>query len=328
MMRCAASPILAAIALLAALVAPHLASARAGAPPAAVASVDPVLAARIALGRRLFYDGDLSIDGSMSCATCHLQRHGFAEGNRTHPGVTDEPGRRNVPGLANVARRRSFTWADSTLRTLEAQALVPMLGEHPVEMGMKGQEVELVRRLERNACYGRLFRAGFPNRAGRIDVSTITQALAAFERSLVSVDSPVDRFERGEVGAIPPPARTGRVLFRKHCASCHAGPDLTDDRFHRVEAVSTRDAGLGAVTGRASDRGRFRTPSLRNVAVSAPYFHDGETPTLGAAIRRHQRLSVMPLQESAIMAYLGELTDPTFLTDPRFDYPDGPCEAP
>lgn len=328
MMRGVVSPMLAAAALLTALVAPYLAGARAVAPPAAVASVDPALAARIALGRRLFYDGDLSIDGSMSCATCHLQRHGFAEGNRTHPGVTDEPGRRNVPGLANVARRRSFTWSDSTLRTLEAQALVPMLGEHPVEMGMKGQEVELVRRLGRNACYGRLFRAGFSNQAGRIDMGTITQALAAFERSLVSADAPVDRFERGDVEAIPPLAQTGRVLFRKHCASCHAGPDLTDDRFHRVEAVSTRDTGLAAVTGNASDRGRFRTPSLRNVAVSAPYFHDGETPTLGAALRRHQRLSIKPWQEATIIAYLGELTDRTFLNDSRFAYPDRPCEAP
>jgi cytochrome c peroxidase len=324
----AALPVLGAVALLAGVVAPQLAGAQAPALVAAASSGDPVRAARFALGRRLFYDGDLSIDGSMACATCHLQHHGFAESNRTHPGVTDEPGRRNVPGLANVARRRSFTWADSTLRTLEAQALVPIFGEHPVEMGMKGQEAELVRRLGRNACYPRLFRAAFPQEEGRIDTGTVARALAEFERGLVSADAPADRFERGEAAAISPLARDGRAQFRKHCAACHAGPDLTDDRFHRVEAVDARDPGLGAVTGMAADMGRFRTPSLRNVAVSAPYFHDGETQPLSAAIRRHGGLALGPAQETSLLAYLGELTDPSFLTDPRFAYPDGPCEVP
>ncbi|HWJ68636.1 MAG TPA: cytochrome c peroxidase [Sphingobium sp.] len=283
-------------------------------------------AAMAALGRRLFYDGDLSIDGSMACSTCHGQRHGFAEGNRSHPGVTDEPGRRNVQGLANVGRRRSLTWGDATIRTLEAQALVPLLGENPVEMAMKGQEAELARRLSGNACYTRLFAVAFPETGGRIDLAGVTRALGAFQRGLVSDAAPADRFVRGDQGAISMEARAGAALFGQHCAACHAGPDYTDDHFHRIGAPDPRDRGLGDVTGRADDDGRFRTPSLRNVAVSAPYFHDGASATLGDAIRRHGMTFAAP-EEATLVAWLATMTDQAFITNPRFAYPDGPCEV-
>ncbi len=283
-------------------------------------------AAMAALGRRLFHDGDLSIDGSMSCATCHGQHRGFAESNRSHPGVTDEPGRRNVQGLANVGRRRSLTWGDATIRTLEAQALVPLMGENPVEMGMKGQEAELARRLGTNACYVRLFEVAFPETGGRIDLTGVTRALGAFQRTLVSDDAPADRYARGDKDAISVEARAGAALFGRHCASCHAGPDYTDDRFHRIGAPDPRDRGLGEVTGRARDDGRFRTPGLHNVAVSAPYFHDGGSPTLEDAIRRHG-VAFTEVKEAALIAWMMAMTDRTFIENPRFAYPDGPCEA-
>lgn len=322
-----AGPLLAAACLLLAAAGGRTPAASAP-PPAATADADAE-AARVALGRRLFYDGDLSLDGSMSCATCHVQRRGFADSTRTRPGVTDEPGRRNVPGLANVGRRRSLTWGDASIRTLEAQALVPILGEHPVEMGMKGREAELAGRLGRSACYARLFRAAFPAEAGRIDMDTVAGALAAFQRGLVSADAPADRFDRGDASALSPEAREGSRLFARRCADCHAGPDRTDDRFHRVAAgaVDPRDRGLGEITGRARDDGHFRTPSLRNVAVSAPYFHDGESPTLEHAIRRHRQVRLRDGEMAPLLAWLGALTDDRFLADPRFAYPDGPCEA-
>ena len=297
---------------LAALLLAGLGAARERAPAGAEA-------AQVALGRRLFYDADLSLDGSMACATCHVQRHGFADSTRTRAGVTGEPGRRNVPGLANVGRRASLTWGDATLRTLEAQALVPLQGEHPVEMGMKGQDGELARRLGANGCYVRLFRAGFPEVDGRIDMATVTRALGTFQRSLLSADAPVD-CARGNDTA-------GTRLFRRHCATCHSGPDMTDDRFHRVDGIHAADRGLGEISGRARDDGRFRTPSLRNVAVSAPYFHDGASPTLADAIRRHRGLRLDEEEVTALVDHLGGFTDPTFLADPRFAYPDGPCEA-
>jgi len=293
------------------------------APPSAVAD------ARAALGRRLFYDADLSIDGTMACATCHVQRRGFADSTRTHPGATGEPGRRNVPGLANVGRRASLTWGDAGLRTLEAQALVPLLGEHPVEMAMRGQEAELARRLGGNGCYVALFRAAFPEAEGRIDIATVTQALGAFQRTLVSSAAPIDRHRAGDADALPPQARIGETLFRRGCASCHGGADMTDDRFHRVadDRGPPGDRGLGEITGRARDDGRFRTPSLRNVAVSAPYFHDGASPTLADAIRRHRGMALADGELAALTAFLETMTDAHFLSDPRFAYPDGPCEG-
>lgn len=288
---------------------------------------DPVLRDRIELGRRLFYDGDLSLDGSLACAGCHVQRHGFADSTRTHPGVTGEAGRRNVPGLANVGRRASLTWGDADVRTLEAQALIPMLGTHPVEMAMGGHEAELARRLSTSGCYVRLFRAAFPATGGRIDLASVTGALAAFERSLVSTEASIDRFRAGDADALTPQARAGLAPFRRHCAACHAGPDMTDDRFHAVarDAPGAADRGLGAVTGRAADMDAFRTPALRNVARTAPYFHDGASPTLADAIGRHRDVTLAPDEVAALVALLADFTDERFLGDPRFAYPETPC---
>lgn len=281
--------------------------------------------ARAALGRRLFYDADLSLDGTMSCATCHGQRRGFAEGNRSHPGVTGEPGRRNVPGLANVGRRKVLTWGDSSLRTLEVQFLVPMTGTHPVEMGMAGKEAELARRLGANACYRALFGAAFPEEKGAIGMGTVARAVAAFQRSMVSTNAPIDRIGTGF--ALSDEARAGQRIFKHDCASCHKGPDFTDDRFHRVAPSQPEDRGLGETTGRSADDGKFRTPSLRNVALSAPYFHDGSSPTIGDAIRRHAGIALKPGEQRAVAAFLDLMTDRTFVSDPRFAYPDGPCEV-
>lgn len=290
----------------------------------ASAASDRAADARAALGRRLFYDADLSFDGTMACATCHEQKHGFADGNRSHPGVTGEPGRRNVPGLANVARRKSLTWGDGTIRTLEAQFLVPVLGIHPVEMGMAGKEAELARRLSTNSCYRALFDAAFPAEKGAINIGTVARAVAAFQRTLVSSGAPVDSGD-----PLPVEAQAGHALFRRDCASCHGGRDYTDDRFHRVAplAEGATDRGLGEITLRATDDGKFRTPSLRNVALTAPYFHDGASPTLEAAIARHEGIGLKSGEMRDVAAFLNQLTDRTFVTDSRFAYPDQPCEA-
>ncbi len=132
-------------------------------------------------------------------------------------------------------------------------------------------------------CSARPFR----RRKGAIGMSTIARAVAAFERSMVSADAPIDRIGAG--GALPAQARAGQAIFKRDCAACHKGPDFTDDRFHRVADLppGAADRGLAEVTGRRADDGKFRTPSLRNVALGAPYFHDGGAPTLDDAIRRH-----------------------------------------
>ncbi|CAN5214666.1 di-heme enzyme [soil metagenome] len=282
---------------------------------------NPMTAVRVELGRRLFYDADLSLDGTMACAACHEQKHGFADGNRTRSGVTGEAGRRNVPGLANVAWMAPLTWADPRQTSLEAQVAVPMLGDHPVEMGMKGREAEISRRLARDPCYVRQFRSAFPERQGVIGLETVALALAAFERTLVSFGSAYDRGEFSEA------AGRGGVVFARACANCHGGPHFADGAFHRLEPVVARDRGLGEITGRIEDDGRFRTPGLRNVAVTAPYFHDGAAVDLGAAIERHG-IALTMVERGEIIAFLEALTDPDFLSDPRFALPQKACGRP
>lgn len=278
--------------------------------------------AKVELGRRLFYDADLSIDGTMACATCHEQHRGFADGNRVHPGVHGDTARRNVPGLANVAWLKSYTWGDPRIRTLEAQVLVPVLGTAPVEMGMNGQEAEISRRLGQDACYRTMFATAFPGVSNPIDMPHVAMALAAFERTMVSFASPYD------LGvALSPEARAGRRIFSQKCAGCHSGPLFTDGKFHRIMPSAANDRGLGEVTNKARDDGRFRTPPLRNVAATAPYFHDGSAPTLADAIDRHPGRRPSATREK-LVAFLRSLTDKAFLQDERLSLPSQTCGRP
>lgn len=301
--------------------------------PPPVPADNPMTAAKFELGRRLFYDADLSINGTMSCATCHEQQRGFADGNAIRPGVHGDPGRRNVPGLVNVAYAARLTRADPRLTTLEAQIAVPVLGEHPVEMGMNGSEAEIGRRLGRDPCYVRMFAAAFPESGGTIDMATVAKALAAFQRAMVSFDAPFDRHRGGQPDAISPAARRGADIFqgRGGCTRCHAGPNFSDDRYHALDVAAQRtDRGLGEVTGVLADDGKFRTPGLRNVALTAPYMHDGRAPTLELALQRHR--AVLPgsgdlaeTDRSDLVAFLGTLTDRRFVSDPRFALPAKAC---
>jgi len=290
---------------------------------------------RVALGRRLFHEADLSINGTMSCATCHEQKHGFADGNRTHPGALDHPGRRNVPGLADVGRLRNLTWADDGLGSLERQALNPMTGTDPIEMGIGGHEAEVMDRLASDPCYVRLFAAAYPETAGRPTMAAVTSALAAFERTLTSDDTAWDRATRAGAPLADAVAERGRAVFAaKGCATCHRPPLFTDDAFHVVRARSTgeTDLGLAAVTGRAGDRFAFRTPSLRNVAVTAPYWHDGRASTLAAALDLHDADGVVPpltaAERTDLSAFLAALTDERLNSDARFSPPPAACPAP
>lgn len=298
----------------------------AGLAPPAIPTDNAMSAAKVELGRRLFYDADLSADGTMACSTCHEQRRGFADGNRNRPGVHGDPGRRNVPGLANVGWITPLTWADPTLTSLEKQALVPITGDRPVEMGMLGKEAEIPTRLGRDRCYRTMFAKAFPETRGRIDLTATAKALAAFQRTLISFDSPYDRHQRGEI-ALPAAAARGLTLFEARCASCHSGANFTDGRFHAIEARSDdADSGLAEKSGNPADRGSFRTPVLRNVALGAPYLHDGSAATLNDAIRRHRgNQSLSSTETDDLIALIGALTDERFIADPRFAYPDKAC---
>lgn len=292
----------------------------------------PASEMRVELGRRLFYDADLSIDGTMACATCHEQHHGFTDSNATRPGVHGDPGRRNIQTLANVGTFASLTWGDPRVTRLEDQALIPIAGTTPVEMGFHGQEKVLEDRIGGQACYRKLFAAAFPNEA--VSMKTITKALAAFQRTMVSRDAPYDRRKRGEAIDTSIEAVRGEKQFfgKAGCTTCHAAPDFTDatgpNAFHRIDLPFSGDQGLGEITGKAADNGKFRTPSLRNVGISAPYLHDGSARTLTGAIRRHRMATGLKDGEvEDLAAFLRTLTDDRFVADPRFSLPKTSCEA-
>lgn len=291
------------------------------APP--IPADNPITAAKVELGRRLFYDADLSANGTMSCATCHEQKHAFADSNRAHPGVSDEPGRRNVPGLANVAWFTPLMLADPANTTLETQAASPVFGTRPVEMGMAGREAEIGVRLGRDSCYQTMFMRAFPETGGRIDFANVARALASFERTLVSHGSAWDRQQLGQ------DAKAGSTLFARDCAACHSGPNFTDLTMHRLEAAdpALADQGLFEKTGLDADRGKFRTPSLRNVTLTGPWWHDGSSRSLEYAITRHG-LTYEPAEVNHLIAFLESLSDPEFIKRKSLAMPSEACGKP
>lgn len=283
---------------------------------------NPLTKAKIELGRRLFYHADLSADGTMSCATCHEQHRAFTEGNATHPGVTGERGRRNAQSLGNVAWLTPLTFADPTLTTLEMQVGVPLFGTHPIEMGMAGREQEIAVRLGRDGCYQMMFAAAFPEAHGRIEFRDVAKAIASFERTMISFGSDFDR------GRLTAEAEAGRGLFARECAGCHAGPLFTDRRFHKIDpGVPGDDGGLGEKTGGRSDEGKFRTPPLRNVSLTAPYWHDGSAPTIAGAIERHG-LHMAATDTAQLIAFLEALTDLEFTKREALSLPMTACGRP
>ena len=340
-------------------------------PPPVVPADNPMTVAKVELGRHLFYDPRLSADGSMSCASCHHQDKAFTDGRALSVGVTGEQGARSAMSLANVAYLPTLTWANPQLTSLEVQALIPIFGEHPVEMGMAGREAELFRRLQSEPTYRKLFAKAFPEQARQgaqalYSLSTVTKSLGAFQRSLLSFDSPYDRYRYAkQPQAISELARRGEALFfgeKMECYHCHGGFNFNDNVMHsrlplaesgfhntglyNVDGRGSYPAdnpGIVEFTGEDSDRGRFRTPSLRNVAVTAPYMHDGSIATLQDVIRRHYALAgrsaavtgqpspmrsellvgfdVSDAEVDELVAFLNALTDRGFLTDPRLGNP-------
>jgi cytochrome c peroxidase len=264
--------------------------------------------ARVELGRRLFYDTRLSGNGTQACSTCHRQELAFTDGRPRAVGSLGDVHRRSSMSLANVAYNIVFTWASPDLRNLEKQALVPMFGEHPVEMGLAGREGELLARLEAAGRYVDLFHAAFPDEARPIRVENVTRALAAFERTLISGNSPYDRLVyQGQENALSESAWRGMRLFfsdRLACSRCHAGitfsgpvtfegsgggmePVFFNTGLYDIDGrggYPAEDTGLLSVTHRRRDMGRFRAPTLRNIGLTAPYMHDGSIATLEAVI--------------------------------------------
>lgn len=283
-----------------------------GFPTPIVPSANPMTRAKVDLGRHLFYDERLSINEKTSCATCHLQEKAFTDGKPAAVGTTGQVHPRNSMSLANVAYSPSFNWANPAVVELERHALLPIFGEFPVvEMGMAGNEDLLVGRIKSEPIYADLFARAFPNADEKITIHNVTQAIASFVRSLVSGNSPYDRFRfQGQKDAVTESAKRGEQLFfseRMECFDCHAGFNLSgtvnfvgkaienaqfeNNGLYNIDgkgAYPADNTGLFEVTMKRDDMGKFKVPTLRNVELTAPYMHDGSIATLEEVIDHYR----------------------------------------
>jgi cytochrome c peroxidase len=234
--------------------------------------------AKINLGRRLFVERRLSADESISCSTCHDPNRAFSSNQPIAIGVHGRQGRRNAPALINRGYGSAFFW-DGRATSLEVQVLGPI--ENPDELGLGLDEA--VRRLAADLQYVEAFRRAFDRDINRADLA---RALASYIRSIRSGDAPFDRFMDGQRDALTPDAQRGLEIFRGrgNCTVCHTGPNFTDEKFHNTgvawNGTTLLDRGRGTVTGLDRDLGAFKTPTLREVARTSPYMHDGSLARL------------------------------------------------
>lgn len=316
------------------------------------------------LGRHLFYDTRLSGNGTQACASCHDQARAFSDGKITPSGSTGQVLKRNAMSLTNVAYNPTQTWANSVLLHLEQQAPVPMFGENPVELGITGNEELVLDRLRAEPRYAPLFAAAFPGVADAVTLANVVIAISAFERRMISGNSALDRYRRGDASALSESAKRGEAMFFSEtleCHHCHGGFNFTLAVDHAnlstpsavffntglynvggAGAYPVIDQGLFDLTGVPEDRGRFRPPTLRNIAVTAPYMHDGSMATLDEVVRFYERggrlidngpnagdgktnpyknafvngFTLTDEERADLLAFLASLTDDSFLVDP------------
>lgn len=311
-----------------------------GFPEPYVPANNPMSAAKVRLGRHLFYDTRLSGNGHFSCASCHRQELAFTDGRGRAMGSTGELHPRGAMSLTNVAYSASYNWADPTLTLLEDQALGPLLNRDPIELGVAGREEEVLNRLRADAETVALFDAAFPGEP--ISLETVVRAIAAFERTLVSGNSPYDRYLFWDEPLAEGEMRGLKLFFseRLRCSHCHAGLNLSGPVRASNAAFEVGERVPAAV--QRSDGGqRFKAPTLRNIAVTAPYMHDGRFSSLERVVRFYAAggrplggasvleselaggFSLTDRELEDLVAFLGALTDRDFLGDPRFADPRG-----
>lgn len=338
-------------------------------PTPAVPADNPITAEKIELGRHLFYDVRLSGNGQQSCGTCHQQEKAFTDGLMFAVGSTGELHPRNSQNLANVVYNATLTWANPSLTRLERQMEVPMFGTAPIELGINDQnKAEVLQRFKDDAQYQRLFNKAFPAETDVISFTQIIKAVASFQRALISANSRYDQYLRQEV-VLTASEQRGKDLFageKAECFHCHGSFNFNDQLNHAGTRVSETpfnntglfnigstgdfpfpNRGVFEITGNPEDMGKFRAPSLRNVALTAPYMHDGSIATLeevldfyaaggrniieGAnagdgRVNPHKsplisRIDLDEQDKADIVAFLKTLTDNEFIHNPKFSDP-------
>lgn len=260
-----------------------------GLPEYYISPDNPMTQEKVDLGRKLFFDKILSVDHTMSCATCHDPKQGWSNGTQFAIGVNGHAGSRNVPSILNTAYYRSLFW-DGRAGSLERQALGPIL--NPDEMGMPSRAA-LVERLQQHDTYPDLFRKAFSN---GLTASNVGRALAAYERTIVAGNSPYDRFVAGDEDALSASAKRGMELFlnkrKSKCVICHEPPTFTALFYHNLGVgMDQQDPDLGRyeVTKLESNKGMFKVPTVRDVKDTAPYMHDGSIKTLEEVIELYDK---------------------------------------
>jgi cytochrome c peroxidase len=276
---------------------------------------------KIQLGRYLFYDQRMSLNNTTSCASCHHQELAFTDGRAQAIGATQQLHPRSAMSLVNLASATAFNWNDPSVHSLEQQALKPMRSTSPIELGLN--EPSFLKLIREDATYQPLFRQAFPREANPYTILNVTRALAAFERTITSSASPYDRFHRdGDEQAISESAKRGEILFfldgGPSCFRCHSGPNFSDSKYH--------NNGLGAA-------GKFKTPTLRNIGITAPYMHDGSLDTLENVVDHYATggkpghdpiMRGFPLTRQNridLVEFLKSLTDENLLNDQRYSNP-------
>jgi cytochrome c peroxidase len=303
--------------------------------------------AKVALGKQLFFDTRLSSTGHYSCASCHRPELAFTDGKARARGAGGESLRRSAMSLANVAYSPAYTWGNPRIATLEAQMLTPLFSRHPLEMGLTIDGRGWLPALRGDTNTAQLFAAAFPGNQHPVSVANTIKAIAAFERTLISGRSAFDRYvffddSRGMSAA----AKRGMSLFfspRAACAMCHSGINFSGPLVYQDHAVARAlyanngvngqgDPGLMQITHRPRDRGKFKVPTLRNIALTAPYMHDGRMATLAEVLEHYshggshgptQDARVHPIEFSAaerddLLTFLDSLSDRDFVENMQF----------
>ena len=314
--------------------------------PPTIPADNPLTEEGVLLGRRLFYEKKLSGDNTISCGSCHQQKLAFTDGKALSTGINGQSTTRSSMSLMNLAWNKTFNWAGEA-NSLEAQARIPI--ENPLEMHQNLDEA--VRELQNTGTYPGLFQKAFGT--GTITSDLMLKALAQFTRSLVSSNSRYDQYRAGQAN-LTVEELEGLQLFITHpdpsrnlrggnCGDCHGSEFFTLQQFHNNGLDQTfADKGRAAVTGKATDDGKFKAPSLRNIAVTAPYMHDGRFKTLEEVLDHYndhinnaspnldpliieasnqvkgKSLQLTPEEKTKIIQFLQTLTDESFLKDERF----------
>ncbi|MBK7230761.1 MAG: di-heme enzyme [Saprospiraceae bacterium] len=313
------------------------------------------------LGHHLFFDQQLSPNSAKACASCHEPQFAFSDGYKKSVGLYGDHVIRNAPSLINVRDRFALTWANDTLTSLEQQMLRPMFGDTPPEMGVKGHEELVLKNIAKRKEYLEAFARIFPNDQAPINFINIIHAIASYEKKLISYNSPYDRFlESKDTVEFGYRAKRGMDLFfsdRLSCGNCHNGRNLDEpDRGFEYSNVGlyfcdewypNKDMGLFSITKDSIDIGRFRIPSLRNVALTAPYFHDGSTESLDEVLEIYSRggrinllgdckgdgslhpnrdprmadFTLTKEEKTDVLHFLFALTDTSYLANPYFRNP-------